>query len=162
MPTANRKQLIVIAHNIRSLHNVGSIFRSSDAFGVAKIFLTGYTGAPMGSNMEKIKKVALGAEQTVPWEKTKSLASLIKRLRKEMPKLRVAVLENNVSRKTILLARYKAKFPLALILGEETKGNSKIVLDLADDILEIPMRGKKESLNVSVACGVALYALRQI
>ena len=69
------------------------------------------------------------------------------------------MLENNVKYKTTLLNNYKAKFPLALILGEETKGNTKKILDLADDILEIPMHGRKESLNVSVACGVALFGL---
>jgi tRNA G18 (ribose-2'-O)-methylase SpoU len=152
-------QLFVIAHNIRSLHNVGSIFRTADSFGVSKIYLTGYTGAPTGKNADKIRKVALGAEQFVPWEQSKSLVLLVKKLRKEIPNIRIAVLENNVNYKTILLKDYKPKFPLAIILGEETKGNTKKILDLADDILEIPMAGKKESLNVSVATGVALYGI---
>jgi 23S rRNA (guanosine2251-2'-O)-methyltransferase len=154
---AFKSELILIAHNIRSLHNVGAIFRTADSFGVSKIYLTGYTGAPMGKNAGKISKVALGAEEFVPWEKLKNLGPLLKKLRAQ--KVRIAVLENNVKYKTIPLPKYKPKFPLALILGEETKGNSKKILDLADDILEIPMHGQKESLNVSVACGVALYQI---
>jgi tRNA G18 (ribose-2'-O)-methylase SpoU len=75
--------------------------------------------------------------------------------------VRIAVLENNIQRKITSLPNFKPKFPLALILGEETKGNTKQILDLADDILEIPMHGQKESLNVSVACGVALYQIRK-
>lgn len=147
-------ELYIIAHNIRSLHNVGAIFRTADSFGVTKIFLTGYTGTPPDP---KISKVALGAEEYVQWEKQKSLVRLVKKLREQG--VRIAVLENNVKYKTTLLSKYKPKFPLALILGEETKGNTKKILELADDILEIPMHGQKESLNVSVACGVALYAL---
>lgn len=152
----NSNQLFVIAHNIRSLHNVGSIFRTADAFGVSKMYLTGYTGTPPDS---KLSKVALGAEEFVPWEQSKSLVRLVKKLRAEMPDIRIVALENNVKYKTISLRDYKPKFPLAIIMGEETKGNTKKILDLADDILEIPMHGQKESLNVSVACGIALYAL---
>ncbi len=153
------KELYLIAHNIRSLHNVGAIFRTADSFGVDKVYLTGYTGAPIGKNADKISKVALGAEQFVPWEKKVQLGPLIKKLRASG--VRIAVLENNIQRKITSLPNYRPKFPLALILGEETKGNTKQVLDLADDILEIPMHGQKESLNVSVACGVALYQIRK-
>ncbi len=154
----SQKEFYLIAHNIRSLHNVGAIFRTSDSFGISKLFLTGYTGAPVGKNADKIAKVALGAEQFVPWEQKKSLAAVIKKLRASG--VRIAVLENNVKYKTIPLQKYKPKFPLALILGEEVKGNTKKIMESADDILEIPMYGKKESLNVSVACGIALYGIR--
>ncbi len=153
------KELYLIAHNIRSLHNVGAIFRTADSFGVDKVYLTGYTGAPNGKNADKISKVALGAEQFVAWEKKVQLGPLIKKLRASG--VRIAVLENNIQRKITSLPNFKPKFPLALILGEETKGNTKQILDLADDILEIPMHGQKESLNVSVACGVALYQIRK-
>lgn len=159
MAKASNSQLILIAHNIRSLHNVGAIFRTADSFGVNQIYLTGYTGAPVGKNADKVSKVALGAEQFVPWERVKNLGPLLKKLKAEG--VRIAVLENNVKYKTTPLPKYRAKFPLALILGEETKGNTKKILDLVDDILEIPMHGQKESLNVSVACGVGLYQIRQ-
>jgi 23S rRNA (guanosine2251-2'-O)-methyltransferase len=155
MPKPN-KQLYLIAHNIRSLHNVGSLFRTADSLGVSKIYLTGYTGSPPDP---KIAKVALGAENFVPWEKVQSITRLIKRLRSQQPKLRIVALENNLSRQTINLAKYKPRFPLALIIGEETKGLTKSILNLVDDIVEIPMRGRKESLNVSVAAGIAVYQI---
>jgi 23S rRNA (guanosine2251-2'-O)-methyltransferase len=150
------RQFYLVAHNIRSLHNVGSIFRTADSLGVSKIYLTGYTGAPPDP---KIAKVALGAENFVTWEKVSSVIRLIKKLRSADPKLRIAALENNISRRTINLAKYNPRFPLALILGEETQGLNKTVLNLVDDIVEIPMRGHKESLNVSVAAGVAAYQI---
>ncbi len=153
------KEIYVIAHNIRSLYNVGSIFRAADGFGVSKVYLTGYTGFPEGKNAEKIHKVALGAEQFVVWEQTRSVVRLITKLRKSG--VRIVALENNKKYKITPLGKYKAKFPLALILGEETKGHTKKILDLCDDIIDFPMQGQKESLNVSVACGIALYALRQ-
>lgn len=152
------KQLFVVAHNIRSLHNVGSIFRASDGFGVSKLYLTGYTGAPEGEgNLNKIHKVALGAEEFVEWEHTRSLVRLITKLKKQG--VRIVALENNKDYKITSLVEYKPKFPMALILGEEVKGHSKKILDLCDDIVDFPMVGRKESLNVSVACGIALYAL---
>jgi len=150
------KQLYIIAHNIRSLHNVGSIFRTADALGVSKVYLTGYTGAPPDP---RLAKVALGAENFVPWEKAVSAVRLIKKLRQQQPKLQVIALENNIKRKIVPLSKYKPHFPLALIVGEETKGISKSLLNLADTIIEIPMLGEKESLNVSVALGIAVYQL---
>ena len=151
------RKLFVIAHNIRSLHNVGSIFRASDGFGVEKLYLTGYTGAPEGKNAEKINKVALGAEKFVEWEQTRSLVRLITKLRKDG--VRIVALENNKNYRIKSLVSYKPKFPMALILGEEVKGHTKKILELCDDIVDFPMVGQKESLNVSVACGIALYAL---
>jgi tRNA G18 (ribose-2'-O)-methylase SpoU len=103
--------------------------------------------------------VALGAEITVPWEKEKSAVRLINKLRAENSQLKIVALENNVKYKTISLSKYNPKFPLVLIVGEETKGLPKKILDLVDDIVEIPMNGHKESLNVSVAAGIATYAL---
>lgn len=149
------KPLFLIAHNIRSLHNVGSVFRTADAFGVAKLYLTGYTGTPPDP---KLAKVALGAERFVPWERHRSAVRLIKTLKRSG--VRIVALENNIKYPVQSLADYRPQFPLALLLGEETKGNTKKLLELADDVVEIPMTGQKESLNVSVATGIALYALR--
>lgn len=149
--------LIVIAHNIRSLHNVGALFRTADSLGVSKIFLTGYTGTPPDS---KIAKVALGAENFVPWEYSKSAVRLIKKLKVDNPKLTIAALENNIPGfKIQSIDKYRPKFPLALIIGEERKGVSKKLLELCDEIIEIPMHGRKESLNVSVAFGIAAHQL---
>lgn len=151
-----KHQLSVIAHNIRSLHNVGAIFRTADSLGVAKVYLSGYTGSPPDP---RLAKVALGAENFVPWEKHKSAVRLIKKLKDNNPKLTIVALENNIPRKTVLLHRYNPKSDTVLIVGEETKGIPKNILELCDVILEIPMKGQKESLNVSVAFGIAAYTL---
>jgi 23S rRNA (guanosine2251-2'-O)-methyltransferase len=154
----SKKQFFVIAHNIRSLYNVGSIFRTADAFGVSKIFLTGYTGTPKKpEHAAKISKVALGAETWIAWEKSPTAFALIRSLKKQYPKISIIGLENNVKAKP--LNKFKPKFPLALILGEERQGIQKPLIKLCDQIVEIPMLGKKESLNVSVAFGIAAYHL---
>ena len=154
---ASRKEFFVIAHNIRSLHNVGAIFRTGEALGASKIYLTGYTGTPPNIN---ISKVALGAESLVPWEHRHSVASLIKTLRKNYPKITIVGLENNIkSKKLVSLKKFKPKFPLALVLGHETNGIPKSLVKYCDTLVEIPMRGHKESLNVSVAFGIAAYII---
>lgn len=157
MASAKQRQFFVIAHNIRSLYNVGSIFRTADAFGVSKIYLTGYTGTPGNPiHKNKIGKVALGAEDWVPWEYSVSPQAVIRILKKQ--KVAIVGLENNVG-KTIDIAKFKSKRPVALLLGEETTGINKSLIKLCDKLVEIPMQGKKESLNVSVAFGVAAYGL---
>ena len=151
------RQFFVLAHNIRSRFNVGSIFRIADSLGADKIYLTGFTPRPPHP---KIAKVALGAENFVPWEYVKSPARILKKLKADNPKLTIVGLENNVPNfKIKSLNTYRPKFPLVLIIGEERKGISKKLLELCDVILEIPMRGHKESLNVSVAFGIAAYQL---
>lgn len=146
----------VIANNIRSLFNVGSIFRTADAFGLSKVYLTGYTGRPDHMNDGlKIGKVALGAEQWVPWEYHASATRLIKKLKSQG--VQVVALENNVA--AVPVRRFKPKKPCALVLGEEVKGIPKPILKLCDATVEIPMVGKKESLNVSVAFGIAAFGL---
>ena len=161
----SKKDFFVIAHNIRSLLNVGSIFRSADAFGVSKIYLTGYTGTPNNPfHRSKISKTALGAENFVSWKYVKSPAILIKRLRVEYPNISIVGLDNRVGADIIRpksLDKFRPKFPLVLILGEEVGGINKPLLKLCDQLIEIPMLGKKESLNVSVAFGIAAYKIRE-
>ncbi|MDR3643196.1 MAG: TrmH family RNA methyltransferase [Candidatus Doudnabacteria bacterium] len=152
------RQFFVIAHNIRSLYNVGSIFRTADALGVSKIYLTGYTGSPENpSHKDKIAKVALGAEDWVPWEHSESAQAVIRILKKQ--KVLIVGLENNLEagQKAVALNSFKPKFPLALILGEEVNGINSTLIKSCDKLVEIPMSGKKESLNVSVAFGIAAY-----
>ena len=158
------KDFFIIAHNIRSLHNVGSIFRTADAFGVAKIYLTGYTGRPdFYVHKNKIGKVALGAEKFVPWEYYKSPITLIKKLK--FFGINIVALENNLPDGMgvvpVSILKYKPKFPLALVLGQERRGVSPSILKFCDVAVEIPMLGKKESLNVSVAFGITAFALRR-
>lgn len=151
-------KFFVLAHNIRSAHNVGAIFRSADGFGVDHLYLTGYTAAP---TEDKVVKVSLGAEKSISWTKVYSPVRLVKKLRAEYPDLTVLALENNApGRKSLPLPNFKTKWPVLLVLGEERKGIPKSLLLHCDQLVEIPMLGHKESLNVSVACGVALYALR--
>ncbi len=137
---------------------MGSIFRTADGFGVTKIYLTGYTGTPLSPiHKNKINKSALGAENFVPWEYHKSALGLIKNLKTQGVK--IIGLENNT--KAIPLKKFKSKFPLALVLGEEVLGVSKKILSMCDKVVEISMEGRKESLNVSVAFGVAAYQIMQ-
>lgn len=150
-----KKQFFVIAHNIRSVHNVGSIFRTADGFGVTKIYLTGYTATPAYYvHKNKIAKVALGAETWVPWEHSQSPQAVIRILKRQ--KVTIVGLENNVGKPTNI-RHFKPKFPLALVIGQEVGGISKSLIKLCDQLVEIPMLGKKESLNVSVAFGIAAY-----
>lgn len=154
--------IFLILHNIRSLHNVGSIFRTADAFGVAKIYLCGYTGSPydrLGKPVKEVAKTALGAERTVPWERVQHTWRVMDMLNRQG--VHVVALENNV-RGAVSLQKFKPRFPLALLVGNEIRGISRALLCRADAIVAIPMRGKKESLNVSVACGVALWAMHGV
>lgn len=157
-------EIIVIVHNIRSTHNVGSIFRTCEGFGVSKIILSGYSPYPKLKNDSRlphlsekltaqIHKTALGAENMVKFEHqdTLDLGSL------KMEGYRIVGLEQN--EQSIALSKYKAPAKIALILGEEVHGINDDLVEQCDDLLEIPMVGKKESFNVSVAAGIALYDL---
>lgn len=170
MSVNKTKPLYVICDSIRSLENIGSIFRTSDALGASKIFLCGYSARPpVGENIErflkrKISKTSLGAEKNILFEYCSSTSRLIDRLKNSLPgsgqeKINIVALEQN--KKAILYTKFKPSFPLALILGNEVKGISKKVLAKADEIICLPMEGEKESLNVSVAFGVAGYKINE-
>jgi 23S rRNA (guanosine2251-2'-O)-methyltransferase len=149
---------ILILHNIRSSHNVGSLFRTADAAGVGCVYLVGYTPAPLdkfGKASGDIAKAALGAEKTMPWKKIALCAPLIKKLQKDG--YYVVAIEQD--KKADDYKKIKTTKPIAFILGNEVTGISKSILDKAGAIAEIPMQGKKESLNVSVAGGVALFRI---
>jgi 23S rRNA (guanosine2251-2'-O)-methyltransferase len=158
------KNIILIIHNVRSTHNVGSLFRSADGFGVTHIYLTGYTPYPqtesddrlphISSKIEnQIQKTALGAQKSVPWEHRENLYELIDNLKKEG--YVVAALEQTPN--AIALNTFKSTGNIALILGNEVDGVDPEVLDKADIHLEIPMHGSKESFNVAIAGSIALY-----
>ena len=146
------KELVVIAHNIRSLYNIGSIFRTSDAVGVKKIFLTGFSGTP---DTSKVAKVALGAEKAVPWEKHSRIGDLLKRLRSDG----YSIIALEQDKESILYSSLRPRFPVALIVGNEVSGIPRAVLGRVDAIIEIPNNGTKESLNVAVAYGIAVYSI---
>lgn len=154
--------MVVILHNVRSTHNVGSIFRTADAAGCEKIYLCGITPAPVdrfGRVNEKVSKVALGAERWIAWEKVGQIIRLIDKIKKEGYKI-FAVEQSSRSlpyQKIKLLKKDLAK--TAIVVGNEIKGLPPAILRRADKILEIPMRGKKESLNVAVTFGVVAFNL---
>lgn len=157
-------RITLVLHNIRSTYNVGSIFRTAEGFGVRQIILTGYTPYPtLGNHDERlpherekisaqIHKTALGAENLVPFAYH---ADPYEWLRSS--KLPVVALEQD--EKSIPLDTYMAPAELVLLLGEEVNGIPSELLATAQDIIEIPMMGRKESFNVSVATGIALYKL---
>ena len=147
-----KKAIYILLNNIRSLHNVGSIFRTSDGAGVKKIFLCGQTGYPP---REEISKTALGAEECVPWEYYIDPIDCVKKLKKMG--VRITALEQEMN--SVDYRKFKPKYPVCLVVGHEIDGVSDKILKLCDDVIEIPMKGKKQSLNVSVAFGIAVYEL---
>lgn len=151
--------MIVIAHNIRSLHNVGAIFRNSAAFDVEKLYLTGITGTPP---RKEIAKVALGAQDLVDWEEG-GVGEVIGQLRERGYKIYgLETGEDAVDIREIVSPSFeggvRGGYRVALVLGNEVEGIDQDTLDLLDGKIMIPM-GKKRSLNVSVASGVAMYVL---
>lgn len=154
-------RFVLVLCDIRSAYNVGAIFRTADAAGVEKVYLTGYTPAPVdrfGRERKDIAKAALGAEKTVAWESVKEASATVERLRKEGFFL-VALEQDS---KAADYNKIKTKRKTALFIGNETEGLSREILSIVDIVAEIPMHGKKESLNVSVATGIALFRLRNI
>ena len=150
------QEIAVLLHNVRSAHNVGSVFRTSDAAGVSKIFLTGYTPVPIDrfNRVQKdIAKTALGAEKIVPWEYRKT-PTMIARLKRAGWRI-VGVEQDSRSRD---YRSFSVTSPTLFIFGNEVKGLSSALRALCDELIEIPMRGTKESLNVSVAAGIILFS----
>ena len=141
-----------LLENIRSVHNVGSVFRTGDGIGCEKIYLTGYTAFPP---RQDLSKVALGAENAVRWEQFNDPIEAVKKVKQN--NIKILALEQTYSSKSIY--EYNWNFPVCIILGNEVKGISEKLLQLSDDSIEIPMRGIKQSLNVSVAAGVIGYEI---
>lgn len=148
-----RNPIYVLCDSIRSIFNVGAIFRTSDGAFIKKLFLTGYTPYPP---RKEIEKVALGSTETVPWEYERNPLEVISRLKSE--NVRIAVLEIT-DKNNLIWDVSKNDFPLCLVLGNEISGVSKSIIDEADISYEIPMLGMKQSLNVSVAYGIAVYEM---
>lgn len=167
-----KREISLILHNIRSNHNVGSIFRTADAAGVSKIYLTGYSAAPLDRfkrEVREISKTALGAEKNIAWEQFKSAVSIIKKLKKDG--FEIIAIEQD--KKSVDYKKVRLGTKTALVLGNEVDGLEKKVLDLCDQIAEIPMQGKlarnrlpndggKESLNVSISAGIVLFRILNI
>ncbi len=146
--------ITAIADNIRSVYNVGSLFRSSDAVGIEKLILGGITAAPPHP---QLLKTALGADQSVPWEYHQNIIPLLESLnRRQIP---IIALEH--TNESVDFQKISYPFPLAVIIGNETEGVADSLLPYCTSAAEIPMAGLKQSLNVGVAYGIFLYELRR-
>lgn len=150
---APKLPLCVVLNNIRSLHNVGTIFRTADGAGVEKIWLCGITGYPPQGG---IAKTALGAEEHVPWEYREDILPLLKELKKAG--YQIVLLEQMQG--SVAHDAFKAKSPVCLVIGNEVDGIADTLQSLSDAAIEIEMDGIKNSLNVAVAFGVAAYQIR--
>lgn len=160
------RKIVLIVHDIRSAHNVGSILRSSDGFGVRHVYLTGYSPYPAGPNDvrlphiakrvgTRIHKTSLNAENSVAWSHPDDIFELIETLRKDY-----LLIGLEQTPKSVALPDFKSKKNIALFVGNEVDGVPKDVLSKLDKCLEIPMLGQKESFNVGVAAAIAIYHLR--
>jgi len=147
------KDIVVIAHNIRSLWNIGAFFRSADAFRVGHIHLTGYTAAPPRI---EITKTALGAEKTVSWSQENNPEDVIKNRKNDG----YTIVSLELGEGSTPLMDFRPEKPVCIILGHEILGVPQELLALSDETVHIPMLGTKNSLNVSVAAGIAFYHFR--
>ncbi|MDO8521864.1 MAG: RNA methyltransferase [bacterium] len=160
------RRIAVLLHNVRSTHNVGSIFRTSEAAGAERIYLSGYTPAPIdrfGRIQKDIGKTALGAEKMLPWEHFSSPSDIIRKLKNEgwavvgIEQDKHAIDYRKFSAEGGSSSGGKLKKPILFIFGNEVRGISPALRAQCDTLIEIPMNGKKESLNVSVAAGIVLF-----
>ena len=147
----------VVLNNLRSLYNVGSIFRTADGAGIEKIWLCGITGVP-DTNRLRIEKTALGVEKTVPWEYRESAASVLRELKKKG--YQIVLLEQ--TEKSVPYAEFELQGPVCLVLGNEITGIGEEILPICDTAIEIEMAGLKNSLNVTVAFGIIAYHFRNV
>lgn len=157
-----KSSLILILHDIRSAHNVGSMFRTADGAGVDEIILSGYTPCPpkgdalyLSDADKALRKTALGAEVTMPWRQVASLPRLLTKLHRDG--YEIVALEQMPG--SVSYRDYQPKESVALIVGNEVGGVAPTILKRCDAVIEIPMHGSKNSLNVSVATGIALYQI---
>ena len=154
--SSEKTPIIVVLDNIRSLNNIGSVFRTSDAFRIEKIFLCGITATPPHKD---IHKTALGATDSVNWEYSESTLDVLQKLKSEgVITIAIEQAENSVKLNEFIPI-YKGRY--AVVFGNEVKGVQQEVVDASDMVLEIPQIGTKHSLNISVSCGVVLWDIFQ-
>lgn len=153
-----KQPLIVVAEDVRSLWNVGSIFRTADGAGISRLVLCGITGSPP---RKEIAKTSLGAEDTVPWNYATSALEVVLALRSLGYQIVGLECSDDSQPLTELLTKGALKTPMCLVVGNEVTGLSPEVLNHCDIVCHLPMRGMKESLNVAVAFGIAAYAITE-
>ena len=156
--TFMKSENILVLHDIRSAQNVGAIFRTADACGISKIILSGYSPTPIdrfGRKRSNISKSALGAEDSIKWEFSDSIIETVKSLKDGG----FQIISIEQSEKSVDYKEIKMKDRNVFIVGNEVSGVDSELLDVSDIIAEIKMLGEKESLNVSVASGIALFRI---
>ena len=163
------RRIVLIAHNLRSIHNVGSLLRTADGLGIEIVYLTGYTPYPKSADDDRlphvankihaqINKTALGAEDSVKWQQSTNILEVIERLRSDG--FEILALEQ--TEHSVPLPELKVHEKIALIVGREVEGIEHEVIEQADRVVKIPMLGMKESFNVVQAAAMAVYHLRFI
>lgn len=165
--TISMRDIIVIAHDLRSCHNVGSLLRTAEGIGVSKVYLTGFTPYPIKNTdsrlphiaqklHKQIHKTALGAEENIVWEQNEDVLLVLKRLKEEG----YTIIALEQGKNSIPMPMYNPPVKIALLLGREVEGVDSTLVDVCDEIIEIPMSGKKESFNVIQAAAMALYHIK--
>jgi 23S rRNA (guanosine2251-2'-O)-methyltransferase len=154
--SAKKTPIIIILDDIRSLHNIGSVFRSADSFLIEKIYLCGITATPPN---KEIHKTALGATETVSWEYCKEIVPLVEELKTK--NIQVFAVEQTENATFLNDFVPQENVTYALVFGNEVKGVSQEVINIADGVIEIPQLGSKHSLNISVSAGIVLWDLVQ-
>lgn len=149
-----KRPIYIILDNVLDTYNVGSIFRLADAVAAEKIYLCGETLTPPNP---RIKKASISTWKWVEWEYSKSAGNALENLKSQIPNLKIIAIEQDA--RSIRFDLVKYELPLAVVVGNETYGVAKEVLDMADLIVELPMFGVNKSLNVMVSCGIVLYEL---
>ena len=152
------REVYVVLDNVRSAHNVGSVFRTADGAGVSRILLAGYTPAPIdrfGRPQPEITKTSLGASATVPWEQLDDVAAL--ESLKQLKAKGFSIVAVEQTPRSVSLYEHRPTEKVCYIFGNEIDGVSPTILNLADTVIEIPMHGHKESLNVGVTVGITLF-----
>ena len=150
--TAKKTPIIIILDNIRSLNNIGSVFRTSDAFLVEKIYLCGITAKPPHKD---IHKTALGSTDTVAWKHVEDTLELVDKLKAKG--ITIASIEQAENATMLNDFKVESNKKYALVFGNEVKGVAQNVIDTSDVVIEIPQFGTKHSLNISVSCGVVVW-----
>lgn len=150
--TSTKTPIIILLDNIRSLNNIGSVFRTSDAFLVEKIYLCGITATPPHKD---IHKTALGSTDTVAWEYAENTLDVVEKLKNENVKICAIEQAENATMLNDFSPEANAKY--AFVFGNEVKGVAQSVVSASDVVIEIPQFGTKHSLNISVSCGVVVW-----
>lgn len=152
LKSIKKNPIYIILDDVLDTYNVGAIFRLADAVAAQKVFLCGETETPPNP---RIKKASISTWRWVDWQYAETAVSAISKIKYHISNIKVISIEQD--KRSVPLKEFKPQFPVAIVVGNESYGVSKEVLDLCDEIVELPMYGVNKSLNVMVTCGIVLY-----